>query len=291
MADLATLLTQLNRNAYIMDNIINATYIPENITHAGLAHCKEYLDKALDHMIKMGDSFRSIAEQHPQDLNTHDVRTASAKQDHLIAQFKALATTLWERASARPKHSTMTPSASGQSVSTDTPTAEAQKLKEAVIRTNVKYDQLRLDLEQLATSVTANEWTCSEDHLVTLGLESRSTWRDQHATISRNLIEIDGLAKLHNLTDIQDRMTDARSEIAALSNRIDLTLPKIKAAPNKLPSYPRDASEDLINFEDKSQTAAVDNRISRRDQLERIREGLTSETAAKLPLNDMIDTE
>jgi hypothetical protein len=63
----------------------------------------------------------------------------------------------------------MTPSASGQSVSTDTSTAEAKKLKEVIIQTNVKYGQLRLDLGQLATSVTANEWTCSEDHIVTLG--------------------------------------------------------------------------------------------------------------------------
>jgi hypothetical protein len=62
MPDLATLLTQLILNAYIMENIIKAIHIPENITHAGLAHCKEYLGRALDHMIKVGDTFRSILE-------------------------------------------------------------------------------------------------------------------------------------------------------------------------------------------------------------------------------------
>jgi hypothetical protein len=100
MTDLATLLTRLYQHAHIMDNIIKAIYIPTNITHAGQAHCKEYPGRALDHMIKMGDTFRSISEQHPQDLDTHEVQAASAKQDHLMAQFKALTATLWERTPA-----------------------------------------------------------------------------------------------------------------------------------------------------------------------------------------------
>jgi hypothetical protein len=129
-----------------MENIVKAIHIPENITHAGQAHCKEYLGRALDHMIKVGDTFCSISEQHPQDLNTHDVRTASAKQDRLIAQFRSLTAALWERTPALPKYSTMNPSASGQSVLADTSTTEAKKLKEATIQTTVKYDQLRLDL-------------------------------------------------------------------------------------------------------------------------------------------------
>ena len=159
MADLATLLTQLNQDAHIMENIIKAIHIPENITQAGLAHCKEYLGRALDHMIKVGDTFRAISKQHPQDLNTHDVRNASAKQDRLAAQFRTLTITLRERTPARPKHSTMNPSALGQSVLTNAPTTEAKQLKDTIIQTNVKYDQLRLDLGQLATSITANKWT------------------------------------------------------------------------------------------------------------------------------------
>jgi hypothetical protein len=192
----------------------------------------------------------------------------------------------------------MNPSASGQGVLTDTSTTEAKKLKETIISTNVKYDQLRLDLGQLATSVTARKWTRSEDHIVTLGIKSRSAWRDQHATISRKLIEIDGLAKLHDLTDLQDRIVDTRSEFVALSTHMDLIILKIETAhrmikvfPIKLPSYSGDASEELITFKDKFQKAAVDNRISRRDQLEKMRECLTGEAAAKLPLNGLMDIE
>ena len=77
-----------------MENIVKAIYIPDNITQAGHSHCKEYLDKALEHMIKMGDTFGSILSQHPQALLTPDVHTATAKQDHLISQFRTLASAL-----------------------------------------------------------------------------------------------------------------------------------------------------------------------------------------------------
>jgi hypothetical protein len=113
----------------------------------------------------------------------------------------------------------MNPSALGQSVLANAPTTEAKELKEAVFQSNAK-----LDLGQLATSVTANEWTCSENHIFTLGMEACSTWRDQHATISKNLIEIDGLAKLHNLTDLQDCIADIRSETVAMSSRMEFIM-------------------------------------------------------------------
>jgi hypothetical protein len=87
----------------------------------------------------------------------------------------------------------MNSSASGQSVLADTSTTEAKKLKEATIQTSVKYDQLRLDVGQLVTSVMAHKWIHSEDGIVTLGMKSRSTWRAQHATISRKIIEVDAL--------------------------------------------------------------------------------------------------
>jgi hypothetical protein len=147
--------------------------------------------------------------------------------------------------------------------------ATAQKLEDGASQTNTKYDQLRLDLEQLDTNITTIEGTRSGDHIVTLSMESRSTWRDQQATISRNLIEIDGLAKLHNLTDIQDRITEARSEITTLSNRIDLIISKIKTTSIKLPTHPRGANKDLINLEDTPQTAAADNKTTREYQLGR----------------------
>jgi hypothetical protein len=126
MADLATLLTQLNQNAYIMENIIRAVQILENINQAGLAHCREYLGRALDHMIKVGDAFRAISKQHPQDLNTHDIRNASAKQDRPAAQFRVLTTTLLERTLTPPKHSTMDPPTLGQSVLTNAPMTDTK---------------------------------------------------------------------------------------------------------------------------------------------------------------------
>jgi hypothetical protein len=83
----------------------------------------------------------------------------------------------------------MNPTAPGQSLPANTSTAEAKELEDTISQTNVKYDQLRIDLGQLATSVTARKWTRSEDHIVTLGMKYRGAWRDQHTTISRKLID------------------------------------------------------------------------------------------------------
>ena len=94
---------------------------------------------------------------------------------------------------------------------TNAPATDSKQPNDAIIQTNVKYDQLTLDLGQLATSVTERKWTHAEDHIVTLGMKYRSTWRDQHATVSRKLIEIDDLAKLHNLADLQARIADTNS--------------------------------------------------------------------------------
>jgi hypothetical protein len=152
MADLATFLAQLNQNAYIMEIIIKAIHIPENINQAGLAHCKEYLGRALDYMIKVGDAFRAISKQHLQELNTLDVRNASAKQDRLAAQFEVLTAVLRERTLAMPKLSTVNPPAIGQTVLTNAPATDNKLPNDTITQATVKYDQLRLDLGQLATN-------------------------------------------------------------------------------------------------------------------------------------------
>ena len=124
MSDLATLLTQLFQQAHSMENIVKAIYIPDNITQAGHTHCKEYLDMALGHMIKVRDIFCSISEHYPQDLNTRIVQTACAKQDRLAAQFRTLTTALWERS---PTRRTMNPTTSAQHMAKDTSTADTEK--------------------------------------------------------------------------------------------------------------------------------------------------------------------
>jgi hypothetical protein len=76
MTDLPTLLSQFFQHAHSMENIVRAIHIPEPITQAGHSHCKEYLDKAMEHMIKMGDNFGSIQSQHPRNPQTPEVQAA-----------------------------------------------------------------------------------------------------------------------------------------------------------------------------------------------------------------------
>ena len=99
MTDLTTLLHQLNQHARTADLIIKTIVIPENINSAGQAHCQEYLERAMDYTMKVGYTFNSIAEQHPHDLGTQDIRTASAKQGCLLKQIKALSILMGEDSS------------------------------------------------------------------------------------------------------------------------------------------------------------------------------------------------
>ena len=86
-----------------------------------------------------------------------------------------------------------------QGVAADTPATKAKKLKQATNQADIKHDQLRLDLGQLTTSITAHNWTRSNAQTIIMGMKSGSTRRDQHATIPKKLIEVIGLAKLHGL--------------------------------------------------------------------------------------------
>ena len=285
MTDLPTLLAQLFQHAHSTENIVNAIHVPEPITQTGHSHCKEYLDMAMEHMIKMGEIFGSILAQHPHDLQTTEVQTAAAKQDLLITQFKSRSASLWER----------------------TPTAKLlTPTKEASIQANIKYDQLRIDIEQLNTSLKAHLWGEAEDHIIALGMRSRPAWRSQHATISKEIIEIKGLADIHDLVNMQERIENTESEILALFIRMNVTIFEIeasdtkqglytdrqtKACPVKLPTYSGLISEDFITFKDRFHNAAIDNKIPRRDQVDKLRERLTGRALANLPANGIRDIE
>ena len=247
----------------------------------------------------MGDTFGSILSQHPHNLQTPEVQSAASKQDHLISQFRSLSTVLWERTPT-------TPSTSKQHTPIKSSIGKAKRLKEASIQANVKYDQLRIDLERLDLSFKAHKWGEAEDHVVSWGMESRFSWRNQHAAISKEIIEIQGLAGIHDLTDLQDQIEDTESEIIALSIRMSVTILEIEAAdtkqgiytdrptkacPVKLPTYSGLIGEDFITFKDKFYKAAVDNRIPRRDQVDKLRECLTGRALANLPTNGLRDIE
>jgi hypothetical protein len=102
-----------------------------------------------------------------------------------------------------------------------------------LIQANIKYDQLKIDLERLDLSFKAHNWGEAEDHVVSLGMESRLSWKNQHAAISKDIIEIRGLAGIHDLTDLQDQIKGTESEITALSIRMSVTIFEIEAADTK----------------------------------------------------------
>ena len=120
-----------------MENIINGMHIPSNINQAGLAHFKGYMGtgRALDHMIKMGDAYRAISKQHPEEEDTLEVRAASARQIQMLAQFSALSTTLRNRTPIQNKN-TLDTNQVGDAVTSPTSEDSVSRAIQPIISTS-----------------------------------------------------------------------------------------------------------------------------------------------------------
>jgi hypothetical protein len=179
-----------------MENILNGMHIPSNINQAGLAHCKGYMGRALDHMIKMGDAYRAISKQHPEDLHTLEVQAAEARQIQMLAQFSALSITLWKRTHNQNKDTLDTnqvgdvvtspisedsvPQAIQPTISTSSPMEAAVKRAEAT---------LSLTNNRMVTTISTSSQPTTQDRLEDINpspvaMTSMETAGEAEATLS-----------------------------------------------------------------------------------------------------------
>ena len=115
--------------------------------------------------------------------------------------------------------------------------------------------------------------------------------------------EIKSLIILNDLTDLKDTVHNTQQVIHNFSSVLETKIAEIettdakqglfsdrstKACPIKLPTYAGLTSEDFITFRDKFTKAAVDNKISRTDRVEKLREYLTGKALANIPQEDKI---
>ena len=71
-----------------MENIVKAIYIPENITQAGHAHCKEYLDMALGHMIMNTSASAQSVTEDTSTTDTERLREATTQTNAKYVQLR-----------------------------------------------------------------------------------------------------------------------------------------------------------------------------------------------------------
>ena len=127
-------------------------------------------------------------------------------------------------------------------------------------------------------------------------MKSRKPWRTQAAQITKDLNNLKALINTHGIADIN--ISTLEGNVHNLQNMIPAKIKNIedadikqglysdriaKPCPAELPTFGGTTSEDFIVFEDGFKTAVTDNRVSKSDQLGKLRKALIGDAANRVP--------
>ena len=135
-----------------------------------------------------------------------------------------------------------------------------------------------------------------EDHIITEGIKSRKPWKTQAAQIAKDLTNLKALINTNGIANID--ISTLEGNISNLQNTIPAKIKNIedadkkqglysdrlaKPCPAELPTFGGTPSEDFIVFKDDFETAVTDNRVSKSDQLGKLRKALIGDAANRVP--------
>ena len=145
-----------------------------------------------------------------------------------------------------------------------------------------------------------------EDFMIVKAMKLRSDWETQATTITKKLIEVQSSIRQWDLTELEDEANTLKSKISYNRQQLGTTISQVekmdasrglfsdrpaKACPTKLPTFGGEEHEDLLTFKDKFNLAAENNKISKTDQLEKLREVLTGNALNHLPVDGIKDID
>ena len=118
-------------------------------------------------------------------------------------------------------------------------------------------------------------------------MKSRKPWKTQIAQLTKELTNLKALINTHSISDInistlEDNIHNQQNKISAKIKNIEdadikqgLYSDRIaKPCPAELPTFGGTPSEDFIVFKDDFKTAVTDNKVSKSDQLRKLRKAL-----------------
>ena len=79
-------------------------------------------------------------------------------------------------------------------------------MEETALRTDTRYEKMRIDLKTLTTATRRLDWSSAEDHTLARGMKSREKWRVDHSKICKQVFKIKAEANLHELTNLQEKV-------------------------------------------------------------------------------------
>ena len=164
-------------------------------------------------------------------------------------------------------------------------------------------DLLLIDLNATTEEVAVfSSSDILEDHMIVKAMKLRSDWKTQATNLSKKAVEINSAITQWTLQELEKDATSITSrtkyhadQLVAVIDHIEKSDAKralytdrpAKTCPTKLPTFGGQDQEDLITFKDKFNKAAENNKISRTDQIEKLREALTGNALNQLPVDGL----
>jgi hypothetical protein len=182
-----------------------------------------------------------------------------------------------------------------------------RKKEDAKHQTMLKMELLEVDLDTLTKTV--NRYippTTLMDYKIVEAMQLRNTMRTQATALTKKLLEIDSAIAQWDLVSLVDEAETLRSKVTYNDQQMTTTITHIgridasrglfsdrpdKSCPTKLPTFSGESHEDLLTFKDKFNEAAENNKISRHDQVNKLREVLTGSALSHLPVDGIKDID
>ena len=181
---------------------------------------------------------------------------------------------------------------------------QAEELRKAKVKVSNAVENIKEDVLTLGEEVNKIlDWGLALDHEVSAGVRQVKYWKERFQKIQERTREVKEISDLHNLDDnyhasINTLLLTLKGDLeAAVSNieyedgpdgRCLYSCDKNKSAMVQLPKFDGDPAEDFSRFRFEMEKALRQNRVTRADQVAKLRDSLSGHAKSLVP-NTMLD--
>ena len=189
----------------------------------------------------------------------------------------------------------------------DTNKEENEKKNAVIVKATAKYGQVEEDIDKLKQEVnTVNEWTEASDIQINRGMRNISSWKKTMREVVSLNRELYNLCIEHNITVVEvnylqmdQALSDFQMQFDRICKAIEkedddralYTLDLAKTDLVKLPTFSGKEDQDFIKFKDEILKGFVTNRVSKADQLAKLRTCLSGHALNLVPQSTVTQIE
>ena len=190
-------------------------------------------------------------------------------------------------------------------------TAEAKRMEreKSVMKATSIYDNLKTDIKKFGRKITdidVDEWTDKDDNAVSKGMRKLDKWEDELKDITTMLRQLVDLKNVHNILENEVECDDIVSEVQEIEvafkeikekleaedeERGLYSLEKPRTTSKNLPTFSGKDSEDFSKFKLDMEDGFKANRVSKKEQIQKLRECLKGQARKLVPDSNVTDVK